>query len=492
VGVLQALLLVAALGALLYLLLIRPVFPARALFIALAAAFLVSTLPSLAGRYAPISPTLAAAALALAIPVLGLLAWLFRARPVALIYALVATMPLRVPIPVGARSVFLLVPLYVVILAGFLSLPSSGDEIERWRRDPLRLPLAALVALAGLSLLYTADPVTGVIRFTCFWLAFVLLYDLAVARSSIDRVRFHAVAALLGSGAVLAAIGLIQRALGLVLYNARVSEGYFAQTSFRVNSLFWDPNMFGRFLVVVILVAAVELLGRRDRALVLPSGAAAVVSLPALALTYSRSSWIALAAGLVLLAWHFAGRARALAVATALVLAVVIMFGAIDAPQFNLPTRPHARLYWEKFSGGRLGLIEGGAAIFAAHPVAGVGIGAFPAVFPNFRPPGYRSSVVESHNSLTTIAAELGLIGLALLAWLLFAVARVWRRVVSEDSDDPKLAAAFLVAAAAAAVHSLFYGALFEDPFVWFLLAAPAALWAGARGLAPHCGGRTN
>ena len=36
-------------------------------------------------------------------------------------------------------------------------------------------------------------------------------------------------------------------------------------TYFRVNSVFWDPNVYGRYLALVIVVATAALLWARDR-----------------------------------------------------------------------------------------------------------------------------------------------------------------------------------------------------------------------------------
>jgi len=263
-------------------------------------------------------------------------------------------------------------------------------------------------------------------------------------------------------------------------YNVKVSEGFFEATSMRVNSLFWDPNMFGRFLVVVIVFAVVELIARRSKVVTALATVSLVLSLPVLVLTFSRSSWIALGVAAVLLAWRFWGWSKALAVGVALVLVVVIAFTVIDAPQFNMPKYARARYYWEKFFGGRLGLIQGGLAMFAAHPLVGVGLGGFPNAFPRYRPADYKWKVVESHNSLVTAAAELGVIGLGLFVWLIVAFCGVARRALSGAPRRELIGVAAVVATAAIFVHSFFYGAFFEDPFTWFMLALGSVMAAQA------------
>lgn len=477
-GLLSALLLVATVAAVLYLFLIRPTPVAVGVFLVFAAAFIWSWAPALLRDYGSVPAVFLWAAAAVAVPVVFGLAVLFRAKPLVLVWALVLAMPLRVPIPVGAQKVFLLAPLYLVVLAGYLSVVEPDGSTPLWRQDRLRLPLGGLIGVAGLSLIYTAGQTTGVIRYLCFWVAFSLAYHILTVRLVDEDARKHAVYALLGSGVVLAAIGIAQRVTGTVLYNVKVSEGYFAATSLRVNSLFWDPNMFGRFLVLVIVFAIIELVGKRSPLMRWLAASALVLSAPTLVFTFSRSSWMALGFAAILLVWRFLGATKALAVVVALLLIVVLAFSLIDAPAFNVPYKLGVRFYWERFFGGRLALVQGGVAMFAAHPVIGVGLGGFPSAFPRYRPAGFGGSVVESHNSVVTAAAELGIIGLALFAWLLVRYVDVARRALSARSDDALLGVAAVVGTAVLFVHSLFYGAFLEDPFTWFLLSLAAVLAA--------------
>jgi hypothetical protein len=73
-----------------------------------------------------------------------------------------------------------------------------------------------------------------------------------------------------------------------------------------------------------------------------------------------------------------------------------------------------------------------------------------------------------SHNTPVTVAAETGLVGLGLFAWLMVAVlARAFRR-----RGQTALVAG--LGLAAILVHSLFYNAFFEDPMTWALFGLVA------------------
>jgi hypothetical protein len=72
-----------------------------------------------------------------------------------------------------------------------------------------------------------------------------------------------------------------------------------------------------------------------------------------------------------------------------------------------------------------------------------------------------------------TVAAEAGVPGLALLAWLgLASLAAAFS--VRGRSDAGRTALAVGLTLGAIAVHSFFYNALFEDPTTWALLGLVA------------------
>src|SRR5439155_7813965 len=57
--------------------------------------------------------------------------------------------------------------------------------------------------------------------------------------------------------ALFAVVGIYQEAARDVFWNPKVIVGNAYQSFFRVNSLFWDPSIYGRFLVVAILAGLV-------------------------------------------------------------------------------------------------------------------------------------------------------------------------------------------------------------------------------------------
>src|SRR3954466_6644030 len=117
------------------------------------------------------------------------------------------------------------------------------------------------------------------------------------------RLLLQALAVTVGLALLFAAVGFAELATGrLLVSNEKVLAANDLKPYFRVNSLFFDPNVYGRFLALVMVVLAGVLLwtpARRD------IGRVAVVLAvlwAALVLTLSESSFAALLLGLVVLA----------------------------------------------------------------------------------------------------------------------------------------------------------------------------------------------
>ena len=110
-----------------------------------------------------------------------------------------------------------------------------------------------------------------------------------------------------------AAVGLWQEAVHRVFWNPGVETSNAYRSFFRVNSLFWDASIYGRFLAVtLVLLAGVAIYRGLTPAVVVMMAAV----FAGLYFTYSQSSYLALAAGAFALGagvwpWRVtAGRAR--------------------------------------------------------------------------------------------------------------------------------------------------------------------------------------
>ena len=235
------------------------------------------------------------------------LAVLFARKPAALAIAVLAALPFRVPIEAGGTTANLLVPLYLVVAAGALAwaVPRvrDGEAFDPPRRNGAMERLLALaVVLYGLQMSYSSDVEKALEQTAFFYVPFALLF--AVIRDldwSPRRLRVGFLV-LLGMALVFVAVGFWEYATRTLLFNPKVIASNQVDSYFRVNSLFFDPNIYGRFLALVMLgLAAVLLWERRPRTVWL-AVAGLVVLWGGLVLTLSQSSFAALLCGLLVLA----------------------------------------------------------------------------------------------------------------------------------------------------------------------------------------------
>src|SRR6185437_208992 len=96
-------------------------------------------------------------------------------------------------------------------------------------------------------------------------------------------------------------IGSVEYLSKSLFWNDAVIRSNEFHTYFRVNSVFWDPNIYGRYLALVLVVVATALLWVRDRRTFWLLAGAILVLWIGLAQTFSQSSFIALLGGLATL-----------------------------------------------------------------------------------------------------------------------------------------------------------------------------------------------
>ena len=404
----------------------------------------------------------------------GALAAAFRRYPWALAFLVVAAAAIRIPVSIGSTSANLLLPLYVVIAAAGVALAwSIWRGPPRRELGPLAWPLAALVLWFGLSGLWTSDVRNAAIFLFFFVLPFGVL-TVSLARlpwSSLEAGRLFAL--VIGVAVVFALVGIWQWATHDVFWNQDVIAANAYATFYRVNSVFWDPSMYGRFLVLAIVAVLTLLLFRTNRGTTfeLAVGAVIVVLWVGLLFSFSQSSFVALVFAVILaalLAWRW----RAL-VAVGVLAAVMIPVG-VASPQLenvreSLGGSPEAT--FSDATGGRSTLVSVGLRIARDNPVTGVGVGGFNDAYAERVSRRESKRNAASHTTPVTVAAETGIVGLALFAWLVATALFVaFRGSTGRDAAGRARVIAGLCLVAIF-VHSLFYNAFFEDPLMWTLLA---------------------
>ena len=404
-------------------------------------------------------------------------AWLLLRVPWVLAFATLACIPIRIPIDIGDEDANLLLPLYAVVASLALALAWQllrGDERSR-ELGPLAWPLAAVVAWTGLALLWSDDLREGAIFLAAFVLPFGLL-AVGFARLPFNRRALLGLyGALVATALAYAGVGLYQWATREVFWNPKLRVDNAYAPFFRVNSVFWDPSIYGRYLVVAILATlALVLLGVRER--LLAAGIAAIAAIwVGLLFSFSQSSFAALIAGTLAAAaviWRWR------AAATLAVLAVVLVRRASpprrSATSCSISPGPAST----PSPATAPALVGNGLRIAVDHPVVGVGTGSFKRAYAEKTGlKGEEPKKAASHSTPVTVIAETGVPGLVLLCWLgMASLATAFGSRGRSAAGRAALVAALTLGAIA--VHSLFYNALFEDPTMWALLGLIALVSA--------------
>lgn len=338
------------------------------------------------------------------------------------------------------------------------------------RMSPLRAPAPVvffLGAYLALNLLAATQAVnfTHALKFsfTTFYLGALGLW-LAGWVDSRGKARLIVKAYI--AGAVFSAV------IGVGALFGPLPQTFVYQNS-RAMALFKDPNVLGSFLVPAALILAEELLrpsllrARRSTKLVL-----FLVTSVGVLFSFSRASIGCLLLGLVVIAAVYAtrrgGGRRALMLLTAMVFAGLAALGILSAAGklSFLQSRAHEQSYDSQ----RFGAQDFAIHLATRHPL-GVGPGQFE-----------QYSLVSVHETYLRALAEVGVLGVVLVAALLLATLVYALRNAARGVDTYGVGSATLLGAWVGFVGSGFV----IDTLHWRHLWVVAALiWAGAARSAP-------
>lgn len=413
-----------------------------------------------------------------ALAVIGGLVLLMRRRPDAFPLLAIGTLPFRLPISTDGRTVNLLIPLYLVIATGTLVqlvpqwLNRGASKVPR--RSPITLEwlLLGAVVLYALQATYSTDHTKAAENVAFFYIPFGLLFIL------LRDVRWtrELVLACLGVAVVLAVvfvgIGFVEYYRKTLFLNPKVIASDQYGNYFRVNSLFFDPNIYGRFLaIVMVAVTTVVLWTRRRRDVLIGAGVLAWLLL-GLITSFSQSSIAALLLGMAVLA-AYRWDVRATVYVTVALIAIAAVFVLSAPPSLHLGLNGSGGSTSNATS-GRTKLISGGLELLADRPLYGYGSGSFET---EYKRHGRTSTTAAnatsaSHTIPMTVAAEQGIIGLAVYIALLIAAFAVLFTGAGRSPPRIALAACF----AALVLHTWTYADFLEDPITWTLLGIGVAL----------------
>lgn len=348
--------------------------------------------------------------------------------------------------------------------------PETRRKLRGLMSHYLTRALLIYIAVGGISLLYSpgkGKTVLEIIRLLTLFLLYLGTVLLAEKKQAFLPMQVvHWV------GAALVPLALYEGATRHFIWREYLAEGLNA----RVNATFVDPNIFARYLVLAIvanLILQYFTAERRKRAVYM---AALLALLGGLAITLSRSGMLTLAVVLVLMV---------ILIPRKPILQPIGFLGLVGAVIAAMRPAIWQRLLTFREGLGalddqRLYLWKAAWAMFKDHPLLGVGLGGFQEMFLNHYSQ-YRTVIPDaegatlSHTTILTVASELGLLGLAALAWVWLAIIRVLRSLRRLAGEQEKLRGYGLGVGYFLWIMTVFISSqaearFFEDPAVWLSL----------------------
>lgn len=409
-------------------------------------------------------PTIAFA-LPLAIAVLGLIA----VRPMAGVYLGVLCVPLE-QLDFASAAGDLTPAKGLLFYTGLVAASHFVLGIRRPRPHSAHIAFGLLVLVGVLGLAVTDESLTTA-KILAQWTSYLWLsmYVATAGRAQLGRLVWCIVVA----GAVVGATAILTAGDQQVVAGGQAATG-------RAQASFDHPATLAFFLVLAFPLALV--LGFRSHTSVrLPAFAAAGLCIGGIMLSLTRGAILgAVFAMLVMLLWADFRR-----------LAAVLLVAILAFSAFNLKAIEQSQQV--RVIGARLQTITDTRAtadnertriwsktpqIIADHPFFGVGAGNFSTVSARYNiVDAFGASFVHAHDVVLTIAAEFGLLGLALFTVFVGSLLRDAGRVVARARASPSYP---LALALAAALAGLFVNGITDYPPATLVIMGTLMVEAGA------------
>jgi O-antigen ligase len=229
-----------------------------------------------------------------------------------------------------------------------------------------------------------------------------------------------------------------------------------------------DPNFFALSAVLCLPIAVIlgqERTVRWERLFYL---GCSVITLVAMMLASSRGGFLGLVVSGVVIVWYSRDRVRKLLIGSLVVGPMVLL----------APNSPLMRLLWPDRSDQgstdiHIALLVAGFRMFSDHPWTGIGVGNFKLRVRDYLDRGFDVEAI-AHNTYMEVGAELGIVGLVVLAGILFFTFRTLGQIRrgTDRGRDPFLhaTARAMEAGLAGGCVALFFVTALHTRLLWFII----------------------
>jgi putative inorganic carbon (HCO3(-)) transporter len=294
----------------------------------------------------------------------------------------------------------------------------------------ITIPILCLIGFCALSMIPAQDPYLALFEAVIIFKAFLLyIYLVNHIRNKRD-ISFIVVLLLVGLS-LQSILAFLQRwlgvSLGLQLFGERAelltfTLDYYLKTS-RVGGTIGHPNGLAKYVELLAPLALAFLFSGIKLRLKVANCLIFACSIVVLLLTLSRGGWVCFAGSMVLF-FMLIFRANLISVKNLVAIALmIVIFLGIGLSFSGLI---QSRLFGDDYGAaqGRIPLNKWAINVIKAHPILGVGVRNYGKVMHLYNPNLEAHKANRVHNIYLLMAAEMGIPGLLVFLWFLYAIFR--------------------------------------------------------------------
>jgi len=316
------------------------------------------------------------------------------------------------------------------------------------------LPIAAFILWSTISLLWVEDGYLAILtltQFVSYGLIFFLIINVFQDKKNADLILY----ALIYSLALVSIIGLLQH----YLENIDLIQNIFGQTV-KPGATFGNKNMASHFVVMTLPLALVMLLSSKNNAKVVMYGIITALSSWFLIYTLARQAYVAIFVELLLLSlyltldkWKNKEKAffatlrerKSKGIAVFFILLFLIFVSNFTNQGFKGSSSKIEKIQSISVNedNPRIPAWRNTVEMIKDHLIIGVGVGQWAESYPLYYDRAMKDVIFNEktrlkrlHNDYLEIFANSGLIGFAILMWLVYLViTRIWKILKDADSQ---------------------------------------------------------
>lgn len=368
-------------------------------------------------------------------------------------------------IPLTIFQLFLIVSVLLFISRRAIEQDISYETngIEKW--------VLLFLGLIFFSIIYTPEREQALfysIRFCVLSLMTFMIYNLINSEKELLRICWIIV----GVSVIIAILNLIETYNNpeIIALNY-VNQG---KTIIRGSGLESDPNIFAsnHFVPIMLLVSFFGKAKRFYTRLFLFSITGLLLA--SVLLTYSRSAWIAVAVGVLIVISY--NKKYSFIVWGIITFAIIFMVSnTVQELSLSLLNRLENIFAGSKDDSSNIRMLLAMGSIYMLFDsyLLGVGFQGFSSAFQNYYTPQETIGIYEPHNEFYTVYAELGIIGFIIFCTIIYSIFKQCRAILKKGFLHPWMEAAALGFYASFISYMIFYqfygGMIYNSFFMVFI-----------------------